>query len=41
MIYNRKDLIMKENKYMLQLNDTKCDFGKFVLEYNKTLIDEM
>ena len=26
---------------MLQLNDTKCDFGKFVLEYNKTLIDEM
>lgn len=26
---------------MSQLNDRKCDFGKLVLEYNKTLINEM
>lgn len=26
---------------MSQLNDRKCGFGKLVLEYNKTLIDEM
>ena len=26
---------------MSQLNDRKYDFGKLVLEYNKTLIDEM